>query len=122
MANPAIANGKICYIEIPSTDITESSTFYTKAFGWQVKPRGDGTLAFNDTVGQVSGTWRTDRTPQTDLGMLFYIMVLDIDASLKAVVENGGKILQHANRHAPEIIARITDPSGNMLGLYQQKL
>jgi uncharacterized protein len=31
---PTLANGKICYLEIPAADITRSSDFYNKVFGW----------------------------------------------------------------------------------------
>lgn len=30
---PTFANGKICYIEIPATDIARSADFYSKSFG-----------------------------------------------------------------------------------------
>ena len=29
---PTLANGKICYIEMPSTDIARSSAFYKQVF------------------------------------------------------------------------------------------
>ncbi|HEV7571131.1 MAG TPA: VOC family protein, partial [Thermoanaerobaculia bacterium] len=61
--SPTPANGKICYIEIPATDIERSAEFYTKVFGWATRKRGDGRLAFDDTTGQVSGTWVTGRPP-----------------------------------------------------------
>ncbi len=51
------AHGKICYVEIPATNIQESADFYAKVFGWQIKKRGDGSTAFDDPTGGVSGTW-----------------------------------------------------------------
>ena len=60
-SQPTFANGKICYIEVPSRHINESSSFYNKVFGWQVRTKGEGSVAFDDGVGEVSGTWRTDR-------------------------------------------------------------
>jgi hypothetical protein len=30
---PTFANGKICYIEVPATDIARSSNFYKQVFG-----------------------------------------------------------------------------------------
>src|SRR5216683_1733624 len=60
---PHYATGKICYIEIPATDIGRSAEFYSQAFGWQIRERGDGHTAFDDTVGEVSGTWVLDRPP-----------------------------------------------------------
>ncbi len=54
---PTLANGKICYIEIPAADIQRSAEFYKRVFGWQIRLRGDGQTAFDDSVGEVSGTW-----------------------------------------------------------------
>jgi predicted enzyme related to lactoylglutathione lyase len=31
---PSLANGKICYIEMPATDIARSAEFYKAVFGW----------------------------------------------------------------------------------------
>jgi uncharacterized protein len=118
--HPTFANGKICYIELPSRDNNESSSFYNKVFGWKIRTRGDGSVAFDDAVNEVSGTWRTDRKPSTELGLLVHIMVDDIEATIKAVIDNGGKIVQPVGMEAPEITARFCDPTGNILGLFQQ--
>ena len=32
---PTLANGKICYIEIPAVDISRSVLFYETVFGWK---------------------------------------------------------------------------------------
>jgi uncharacterized protein len=54
---PKIVNGKICYIEMPATDIARSAEFYRAVFGWNIRKRGDGSTAFDDTTGEVSGAW-----------------------------------------------------------------
>ena len=54
---PQYANGKICYIGLPSADIAISAAFYNAVFGWQTRRRSNGTTAFDDGVGEVSGTW-----------------------------------------------------------------
>ena len=113
-------NGKICYIEMPTTDINLSASFYKTVFRWNIRKRGDGATAFDDTTGNVSGTWVLNRKPMTEVGLLFYIMVDDIETSIKAVIENGGKIIQPVGMDAPEITARFTDPGGNIIGLYQE--
>lgn len=117
---PIIANGKICYVEIPSRDINESSSFYRKIFNWEIRTRGDGSVAFNDTTGQVSGTWKLLRPSHRDVGLLVYIMVDDIELTIQAIIENGGKIVQPVGLDAPEITARFSDPSGNIFGIFQQ--
>jgi predicted enzyme related to lactoylglutathione lyase len=117
---PTLANGKICYMEMPATDIEVSSDFYKKVFGWNVRKRGDGRIAFDDTTGEVSGTWVLGRPPSRKPGLLFYIMVDSVAATVDAVVVNGGEIVQPVGADAPEITARFRDPGGNVIGLYQQ--
>jgi predicted enzyme related to lactoylglutathione lyase len=117
---PALANGKICYIEMPAIDIARSADFYQRVFGWNIRRRGDGSVAFDDTVGQVSGTWVVGRPPSTTPGLLLYIMVDSVAAAADAVVANGGEIVQPIGADAPEITARFRDPGGNVIGLYQQ--
>ena len=117
---PALGNGKICYIELPATDITRSADFYAKVFGWNVRKRGDGRAAFDDGVGEVSGTWVIGRPPASEPGLLTYIMVDSVTETLEAIVANGGEMVQPIGADAPEITARFRDPGGNVLGLYQQ--
>ena len=118
--HPSFANGKICYLEIPSRDIKESSSFYHNVFGWRIRIRSDGSTAFDDGVNEVSGTWKKDRKPVTEKSILVYIMVDDIEASMQLVTANGGKIVQELGMDAPEITAHFSDPSGNVFGLFQQ--
>jgi predicted enzyme related to lactoylglutathione lyase len=117
---PTLVNGKICYIEMPATDIARSADFYQRVFGWNIRKRGDGSTAFDDTTGQVSGAWVLGRPPGAMPGLLFYIMVDSVAASVDAVVANGGEIVQPIGADAPETTARFRDPGGNVIGLYQQ--
>ncbi len=117
---PTLANGKICYIEMPATDIARSAEFYKQVFGWQIRRRGDGSTAFDDTTGEVSGAWQLGRPPASAPGLLVYVMVDSVEAALKAIVANGGEIVQPIGADAPEITARFRDPAGNVIGLYQQ--
>jgi len=118
--SPASANGKICYIEIPATDIARSADFYERSFGWHIRQRGDGRTAFDDGVGQVSGAWVQGRPPASAPGLLVYVMADSVAATLDAIVANGGEIVQPIGADAPEITARFRDPAGNVLGLYQE--
>lgn len=117
---PSRTNGKVCYIEIPATDIECSAQFYQSVFGWNVRKRGDGHLAFDDGPGNVSGTWVHGRPPAGDPGFVIYIMVDDVAAAVDAVTAHGGVIVQPIGVDAPEITARFRDPGGNVLGLYQE--
>jgi len=63
-SSPNYRTGKICYIEIPAIDIAESAQFYQQVFGWHTRQRSDGSIAFDDTIGEVSGTWVLGRPPR----------------------------------------------------------
>jgi len=117
---PTMANGKICYLEIPATDVQRSAEFYQKVFGWSIRQRGDGSTAFDDTVHEVSGTWVVGRPAATNPGLLIYIMVDSVAETVDAVIANGGEIAQPIGADAPEITARFRDPAGNVIGLYQE--
>jgi predicted enzyme related to lactoylglutathione lyase len=117
---PTFANGKICYLEMPATDIARSADFYNQVFGWTIRKRGNGSTAFDDAVGEVSGSWVLGRPPAANPGLLVYIMVDSVAATVDAVVAHGGEIVQPIGADAPEITARFRDPGGNVIGLYQQ--
>ena len=118
---PTYANGKICYIELPAADVARSQAFYREVFGWQSRTRGDGSTAFDDTTGEVSGAFVTGRQAWSEPGLLFYIMVDDAEAAVRLVVEHGGVIVQEIGVDAPEITARFRDPGGNVIGIYQER-
>ena len=117
---PTLANGKICYVEIPAVEIPRSVEFYQAVFGWNVRHRGNGQAAFDDGAGEVSGTWVTGRAPCREVGLLLYVMVDSVAATIDAVTANGGEVVQPIGADAPEITARFRDPAGNIIGLYQQ--
>ena len=117
---PTSTDGKVCYLEIPADDVERSAAFYAEVFGWQLRKRGDGHTAFDDSTGEVSGTWVTGRPPAPEPGLLVYIMVDDAEAAVAAVAAHGGEIVQPIGGDAPEITARFRDPAGNVLGIYQE--
>ena len=114
-------HGKICYLEIPANRAEDSARFYSDIFGWKVRERGDGNLAFDDTGG-VSGTWvkEGDRTP--DERTRTYIMVDSITESLKRIERAGGKVVTPRTDIGPGMgaFAAFTDPVGNEFGLYEE--
>jgi predicted enzyme related to lactoylglutathione lyase len=117
--HPTYGNGKICYIEIPANDIAVSSQFYQNTFGWHLRKRGDGNVAFDDGVGEVSGTWVLGGKPAVEPFIMIHIMVDNAEDALKLIVANGGTITQSIGTDAPEITAKFSDPAGNVFGIYQ---
>ena len=116
-----MAHGKICYLEIPANAAEASAEFYRSIFGWKVRKRGDGELAFDDPGG-VSGTWvkESDRTP--DERTRVYIMVDGIADALNKIQAAGGRVSTPRTVIGPGMgaFAAFTDPVGNEFGLYEE--
>ena len=93
---PTIANGQICYFEMPSKDVAGSESFYRKVFEWNIRRQGDGSVAFDDAAGEVSGSWVLGRPPMREVGLLVYIMVDSVAATLEEVLANGGEIVHRS--------------------------
>lgn len=116
-------HGKICYLEIPAITGEASAQFYSSIFGWTVRTRGDGEIAFDDPNG-VSGTWvkESDRTPEETTRT--YIMVDDIDAALKKIEAAGGRVTTPRKDIVPGqkmgAFAIFRDPVGVEFGLYEE--
>ncbi len=116
-----MTHGKICYLEIPAKTAEASAEFYSSIFGWKVRKRGDGELAFDDPGG-VSGTWvkESDRTP--DEHTRTYIMVDVIADTLKRIEAEGGRVLTPRTDIGGGMgaFAIFADPVGNEFGLYEE--
>lgn len=114
-------HGKICYLEIPANRAEDSARFYSEVFGWKVRERGDGNLAFDDT-GDVSGTWVRERDRTPDERTRIYVMVDSITESLKRIEQAGGEIVTARTDIGQEMgaFAVFTDPVGNEFGLYEE--
>ena len=117
--HPTFGNGKICYIEIPAADINASAKFYETCFGWHIRTDNNGVASFDDAVTEVSGRWVTGRKAHTGDGLMISIMVFDILATCNLVKDNGGAVIILPDMNAKDKVANITDPYGNVWGLYQ---
>ena len=119
-AIPQLPHGQDLLHRNPPIDIAQSAQFYRQVFGWHVRQRGDGSTAFDDTTGEVSGTWVVGRPPSTDPGLLVSIMVASAATTIEAIIAAGGEIVQPVNPDEQEVYAHFRDPAGNILGIYQQ--
>jgi len=115
---PKRVNGQVGYIEIPAIDIQRSADFYAKIFGWKITKRADGSTAFEDATGYVRGTWVVGRPPTTEPGLLVFILVDDVAATIDAIVREGGDVIRSIGEETPEV-GRFHDPAGNVFGLFQ---
>jgi predicted enzyme related to lactoylglutathione lyase len=116
---------RVCYLEIPAKDVRVSATFYEKLFGWNIRNRESGRPSFDDACGVISGAWVTGREPAREGGLLPYIWVDDLRASVKKIGECGGAAVDAPHPDHPggtSWIATFRDPAGNLLGLYQENV
>ena len=106
---------------MPSNDPQQSASFYADVFGWNTRAHDDGTLAFDDTVGAVSGMWATDRKAVDNPGTEVHIMVRDAAAIEKEIVAHGGTIVTPSDPDQPEVYGTFRDLDGNLFGYYQER-
>ncbi|MGB2655649.1 MAG: VOC family protein, partial [Candidatus Acidiferrum sp.] len=115
---------RVCYVEIPAKDVRQSADFYQKVFGWNIRHRESERPSFDDATGNVSGAWVTGRESAREAGLVCYVWVDSIDATLAKIAVAGGVVVESAHPDAPggsSKIATFRDPAGNLIGLYQEE-
>jgi predicted enzyme related to lactoylglutathione lyase len=116
---------RFCYLEIPATDLAQSIAFYETVFDWNIRHRETNQPSFDDATGNISGAWITGRAATRESGLLAYIWVDSIDATVERVAAHGGEIVKPVGCDSPGSecwIATFRDPAGNLIGLYQEGL
>lgn len=114
---------RLCYVEIPALDAHQSAAFYEKVFGWNIRHRDTDRPSFDDATGDISGAFVTGRRASSHPGLLPYIWVDDLAASLQKIVSAGGQTVESPHPDHPDsacYIATFHDPAGNLLGLYEE--
>jgi predicted enzyme related to lactoylglutathione lyase len=111
--------GGLTYVQIPTVDARESAAFYETVFGWTIRGRDTSHVSFADATGDVIGAWITDRAISREPGILPYIYVDGIDATLEKVALHGGEIVKAPYPEGDLWVATFRDPAGNVLGVWQ---
>jgi uncharacterized protein len=114
-------DGEVRYLQIPATDVEASASFYETVFGWGTRTNSNGERSFDDGAATVSGTWVLGRPPAREPGMLVWIRVSDVEATLGKIASAGGEITSPvAPQGEGEAIATFRDPAGNVLGIFHE--
>jgi uncharacterized protein len=114
-------DGEVRYLQIPATDVEASAGFYETVFAWITRTNSNGERSFDDAGGTVSGTWVLGRTPAPEPGLLVWLMVDDVEATLAKIARAGGEIVSPmAPQGEGEAIATFRDPAGNVLGIFHE--
>jgi predicted enzyme related to lactoylglutathione lyase len=120
-ANPLARHGGLSYLEIPAVDPRQSAEFYAHVLGWHVDQREGDDFRFFDGNGLFIGRWASDRVASPDPGLLLFMYVDSIDVAVERVTQKGGEIVKAPYSEGDVLVARIRDPAGNLLGLWQFK-
>jgi predicted enzyme related to lactoylglutathione lyase len=118
-ANPLARHGGVSYLEIPAADPQQSAAFYAQLFGWEVEQRGGDDFRFSDDNGLLIGRWVKGRAASVEAGLLLFCYVDSLDAAVASVRAHGGEVVQPPYAEGDVRVARIRDPAGNLLGLWQ---
>jgi uncharacterized protein len=112
-------HGRLSYVQIPAMDVHQSATFYEKVFGWQLRGGSDNHFSFTDATGDMIGAWVTGHGISVEPGVLPFIYVHGIDATLEQVIANGGVVVKAPYPEGDLWVATFRDPAGNVLGVWQ---
>lgn len=114
-----MASDLLAHAEIPSINLDRSKDFFAKLFGWEFKPFGNGYLLFNTHKGFTLGLKKVDKIAKGET-TIFHVRVNVVEDYLKKAKELGGDTFRGKTIiPAMGAYALITDPDGNVIGLYQ---
>jgi predicted enzyme related to lactoylglutathione lyase/uncharacterized glyoxalase superfamily protein PhnB len=114
---------RFCYMEVPAIDAALSARFYESIFGWRVRDPDSARPRFDDAAGNISGAWVAGRQAAREPGLLPYVWVDSIHATVALVRAHGGEVINAPHPDTPGgncWIATFRDPAGNVIGLYQE--
>lgn len=109
-------------MDLATSDIAASTTFYEKLFGWVARGGGaefGGYVTFEYNGRAVAGAMQNDDGSAPEAWSV-YLASADNDATLTAAVAAGG-VVQVPNAPVGDLgkMAFLTDPAGAFLGLWQ---
>ena len=118
--------GKIAWTDLTVPDAENLRSFYSRVTGWTSEPVSMGDYSDFSMVPPADGDPVAGichaRGGNADLPpvWLIYIIVEDLEASLEACIDGGGKVLVGPKGMGPgSSYAVIKDPAGAVCALYQ---
>jgi hypothetical protein len=114
-------HGKVAYMQIPAADTAVSADFYRDVFGWSILNDSPAHRTFADATSELIGAFVTGRKIAAEAGLLPYIYVEGIDATVESIRAGGGEIVAEPYAEGGLWVATFRDPAGNLLGIWQQE-
>jgi predicted enzyme related to lactoylglutathione lyase len=118
-ANPLARHGGLSYLEIPAVDPRRSADFYEHVVGWRIDRRTDDDFRFSDGSGLLIGRWVVGRGAAREPGWVPLLYVTSLDEAMALAVARGGETVEAPYAEGDVRVARVRDPAGNLLGLWQ---
>jgi uncharacterized protein len=117
----------VTHFEVMAQDRKKLQAYYSDLFGWQFdtdNPIGYGVIAHSDNYSKggvgIGGGIFGDMPPGQD-GVTFYVVVDDIEATLRKAEELGGKrLMGPESAEGGPTFGHIHDPEGHWIGLFQK--
>lgn len=117
--------GEFCWTELATPNVKAAKDFYGKVFGWKFSDHDMGDMTYtmfkrNDK--EFGGIWAIPKGKEKEIPphWMTYILVENLDESLKKATQNGAKIMKPVTA-AGDMgrFAIITDPTGAHIALWQ---
>lgn len=120
---------KVCFFEIPASDVNKAKTFYETVFDWKVELEGnEGAMAlttaadknYNPTEpGGINGGFYTRKSKDDHPSM--GVETDSIDNTLKAIHKAGGKVVTPKHSIGEwGFMADFADPEDNVMTLWEK--
>lgn len=119
MREHPFGHGRVAYVQIPAIDVNASAAFYQDTFGWQIRGGSASHLSFSDATDNVIGAFVTGRNVSDDPGIILYIYVHGLDATLDQIKAAGRAVVKEPYREGDVWVATVFDPAGNVIGIWQ---
>ena len=118
MGNP------FCHVELASTEVAKAKTFYSTLFDWKITDMDMGGGMTYTLIGVGEGTgggMMKHPVPGAPSAWLPYVLVDDIRAATDKAKSLGATVMRDVTPVMEEgSFSIIVDPTGAMLGLWQQ--
>ena len=114
-----MSDEKINYLEIPSTDLMKTKTFFQQVFDWQFTDYGDEYTAFSNSAGMDGGFYLSKQSAHTAQGsVLIVLFSQDLDKTQRKIEKHGGVISTETFEFPGGKRFHFLDPTGNEFGVW----
>jgi predicted enzyme related to lactoylglutathione lyase len=117
--NPLARHGGLSYLEIVTPAPDKAAAFYAALLGWKIEHRGADDYRFSDGEGLLIGRFVVGRVASGGPGLLPFLYVADLDTAIERATVAGGELVTAPFAEGDVRVARIRDPGGNLLGIWQ---